>query len=146
MGAIGWCARWDVVASARSISPRMRFLAIGLRRQGLWAAPAATPAEAAEAEERFAREARLLASLAHPNLPKVHDYFSEQDESYLVMEFIDGRDARAARGARRRAKSEHVLASALEMCAALEYLHAQTRPVIFRDVAPDDIMVDNAGM
>ena len=107
--------------------------------------PAATPAEAAEAEERFAREARLLASLAHPNLPKVHDYFSEQGKSYLVMEFIDG-ETLEQRVAREGAQSQtHVLAWALEMCAALEYLHAQTPPVIFRDVAPDNIMVDSAG-
>jgi serine/threonine protein kinase len=107
--------------------------------------PAATAAEAAEAEERFAREARLLASLEHPNLPKVFDYFSEQGKSYLVMEFIDG-ETLEQRVAREGAQGqEQVLAWALEMCAALEYLHAQTPPVIFRDVAPDNIMVDSAG-
>lgn len=107
--------------------------------------PAATPAEAAEATERFAREARLLASLEHPNLPRVHDYFSEQGKSYLVMEFIDG-ETLEQRVVREGAQSqERVLAWAQEMCAALDYLHAQTPPVIFRDVAPDNMMLDRAG-
>lgn len=40
----------------------------------------------------FEREARLLASLRHPALPKVIDHFSEADGQFLVMEFIPGDD------------------------------------------------------
>lgn len=108
--------------------------------------PAATPAEAAEAEERFAREARLLATLEHPNLPKVRDYFSEQGQSYLVMDYIDGETVEQ-RVAREGPQSQQaVLGWAQELCAALEYLHAQMPPIIFRDVAPDNIMIDSSGL
>jgi serine/threonine protein kinase len=40
----------------------------------------------------FEREARLLAHLNHPLIPKVSDYFSEGEEQYLVMDFIPGDD------------------------------------------------------
>ena len=40
----------------------------------------------------FQREAKLLAQLRHPNLPKVTDYFSEGGRQYFVMEFIEGDD------------------------------------------------------
>ncbi|CAN5685905.1 hypothetical protein BH20ACI4_BH20ACI4_17100 [soil metagenome] len=43
-------------------------------------------------EKAFEREARLLNSLRHPALPNVRDYFSEEHNQYLVMEFIPGED------------------------------------------------------
>ena len=41
-----------------------------------------------EAEAAFEREARLLGKLLHPNLPRIHDHFSEYGRSYVVMDFI----------------------------------------------------------
>ena len=40
----------------------------------------------------FEREARTLARLRHPSLPKVSDHFTEQETQYLVMEHISGED------------------------------------------------------
>ena len=49
-----------------------------------------------EAIRQFHREARLLAALRHPNLPRVTDHFSiEGQGQYLVMDFITGEDLRA---------------------------------------------------
>ncbi|HET7375253.1 MAG TPA: protein kinase, partial [Anaerolineae bacterium] len=45
--------------------------------------------------QNFEREANILATLNHPSIPKVYDYFSEEARSYLVMEFIEGRDLEA---------------------------------------------------
>lgn len=47
---------------------------------------------APESVEQFLQEARLLASLKHPNLPRVIDYFVIGNEQYLVMDFIPGDD------------------------------------------------------
>src|SRR5574340_1276713 len=49
------------------------------------------PARLQEAEAAFEREAHLLADLQHPNLPRIYDHFTENDRSYLVMDFIEGR-------------------------------------------------------
>ena len=49
-------------------------------------------AAAAQAREQFQREARTLARLDHPNLPKVSDYFSAGDRDCLVMDYVPGRD------------------------------------------------------
>lgn len=46
--------------------------------------------EVANATAAFKREALLLASLSHQNLPRIYDHFSEDGNSYLVMDFIDG--------------------------------------------------------
>src|SRR5688500_19933305 len=42
--------------------------------------------------KQFEREARLLARLHHPALPRVSDHFSEADGQFLVMQFIPGDD------------------------------------------------------
>src|SRR5205809_3258710 len=42
--------------------------------------------------KQFEREARLLARLHHPALPRVSDHFSEEDGQFLVMQFIAGDD------------------------------------------------------
>src|SRR5260221_11214098 len=49
-----------------------------------------SPRELAEATAAFEREALVLTNLTHPNLPRIHDYFSEQGRSYVVMDFIAG--------------------------------------------------------
>src|SRR5260221_7758689 len=49
-----------------------------------------TPARIQDAEESFQREANMLASLLHRNLPRIYDNFTEDERSYLVMDFIEG--------------------------------------------------------
>src|SRR5437763_13762017 len=46
--------------------------------------------ERAAGIRQFEREAKLLGQLSHPHLPRVTDYFVEEDRCYLVMEFVQG--------------------------------------------------------
>jgi serine/threonine protein kinase len=48
--------------------------------------------------QNFEREANILASLNHPAIPKIYDYFSEGIRSYLALEYIDGEDLEALMG------------------------------------------------
>jgi len=54
-----------------------------------------TLTESDELRRAFEREARLLANLNHPFLPRVIDHFSENSGQYLVMDFIPGDDLNA---------------------------------------------------
>src|SRR3970040_877043 len=45
-----------------------------------------------ESERQFKREATLLASLRHPNLPRVTNHFILGNQQYLVMDFVEGED------------------------------------------------------
>src|ERR1700704_6629372 len=45
--------------------------------------------------KQFEREARLLARMHHPALPRVSDHFNESDGQFLVMQYISGEDLAA---------------------------------------------------
>jgi len=55
-----------------------------------------------QGREQFYSEAKVLARLDHPNLPKVSDYFSEGDRDYLVMDFVPGEDLKTMMDRERR--------------------------------------------
>jgi len=95
----------------------------------------------------FEREASLLATLSHPGIPKIYDFFSSNGRAYLVLEFIDGRDLETqlqARGA--PMLEEEVVKWAVQICDVMEYLHGhQPQPIVFRDMKPSNIIVNAEG-
>jgi serine/threonine protein kinase len=97
--------------------------------------------ELAEATAAFEREALLLADLIHPNLPRIHDHFSEYGRSYVVMDFIAGDTLEDyLNKIIRRFSVEPALEIGLQLCSVLDYLHARQPPIIFRDLKPANIM------
>lgn len=103
--------------------------------------------EVAGAIERFQREAAILGSLSHPNLPHIYETFSEQERTYFVMDYIEGKTLHQLLDERQRQPIPvtQVLHYALQLCNVLTYLHQQTPPIIFRDVKPTNIMVTPTG-
>ncbi|MBA3471135.1 MAG: protein kinase [Herpetosiphonaceae bacterium] len=96
----------------------------------------------AQLSRAFEREARLLASLRHPALPRVIDHFSEGHGQFLVMEFIPGPDLGAMLGHQRAPfPLVTILRWADQALDGLEYLHQQTPPVIHRDIKPQNLKV-----
>ena len=102
-----------------------------------------------QAQEQFYREASVLASLDHANLPKVSDYFSLKGREYLVMDFVPGRNLKELLDEARRAgqflDEKQVLNWSLQLCDALEYLHSQDPPVLHRDIKPSNIKLTPRG-
>lgn len=104
------------------------------------------PAEKIQAVHAFQQEALILAKLDHPNLPKVIDVFSEAEKHYLVMEFIHGQTLEKMLEDRSIPFTEtEMMPWALQLCDVLHYLHTQPKPIIFRDLKPSNIMIDNNG-
>ncbi len=101
-----------------------------------------------KAIEDFAREARVLASLAHPGIPNVIDYFAENSRHYLVMEFVAGGDLQGMLdrlGPKGKLPETRVLRWARQMLDVLSFLHSQTPAIIYRDLKPGNIMIDKDG-
>src|SRR5439155_25305885 len=88
----------------------------------------------------FEREARLLANLRHSALPRVTDHFAEGDGEFLVMEFIEGDDLDALL---KKNGGAFLLADVLQwsdqLLDVLDYLHSQKRPIIHRDIKPQNL-------
>jgi outer membrane protein assembly factor BamB/tRNA A-37 threonylcarbamoyl transferase component Bud32 len=95
----------------------------------------------------FERESDMLASLNHPAVPEIYDYFPSKTRAYLVMEYINGRDLEAIINSLTDFMPvETVLQWSLDLCDVLGYLHSQEpEPIIFRDVKPSNIMIDQHG-
>lgn len=88
----------------------------------------------------FEREAKTLARLRHPVLPKVSDHFTENEEQYLVMEHISGDDlSKRLEAAQKPFPLSWVLFWADQLLDALAYLHAHEPPIIHRDIKPQNL-------
>jgi eukaryotic-like serine/threonine-protein kinase len=102
------------------------------------------------AEERlrkqFEREARLLARLHHPALPRVSDHFSEGDGQFLVMQFIPGDDLSEMMNRKRGPfPADQVLTWADQLLDALDYLHTQDPQIVHRDIKPQNLKLTSRG-
>lgn len=94
-----------------------------------------------QAQLNFEREGNILASLSHPAIPKVFDFFTESERHYLVMEYIEGHNLDQVRRQHARPfEPAQVIEWAFQLCDVLSYLHAQNPPIIFRDLKPSNIM------
>ncbi len=105
--------------------------------------PAALPAsERTQAITDFRREAQMLASLEHPNLPKVVETFEELGKYFLVMEFVAGRTLQnVLDSASGPLPEERVRVWARQLMDVLNYLHSQNPPIVYRDIKPANVML-----
>jgi predicted Ser/Thr protein kinase len=92
--------------------------------------------------ERFAREARALARLNHPEIVGVHDFGEAGGHYYLIMEFVDGANLRQVLGGG-RLQPRQALSIVAQVCDALQYAHEQG--VVHRDIKPENILLDKRG-
>ncbi len=95
---------------------------------------------------QFQREASILASLRHPNLPRVGDYFTLAGQGqYLIMDFIEGEDLRQRIERLSSISDQDVVLIGSLICDALNYLHTRKPAVIHRDIKPGNIKITPDG-
>jgi hypothetical protein len=90
------------------------------------------------------REARLLATLGHPNIVQLHDFVKTATQMWLVLEHIDGFSLATVLGKRARFSAEFAATIGLELSLALA--HAHERGVVHRDVKPGNVLVSKRGV
>lgn len=99
--------------------------------------------EREQALEFFDREATMLSNLKHPNIVRIYDRFRENENYYLVMEYVEGENLEQMLVARGEPFSEEQVTEwAITICEVLHYLHSRRPPVIYRDLKPSNIMLD----
>jgi outer membrane protein assembly factor BamB/tRNA A-37 threonylcarbamoyl transferase component Bud32 len=97
--------------------------------------------------QNFEREANLLATLNHASIPRIYDYFSHDDRSYLVLEFVLGKDLETViNDANGFLAEDQIISWAIQLCDVLSYLHAQKPDaIVFRDMKPSNVMINHNG-
>jgi len=99
-----------------------------------------------QGQEQFENEATVLASLIHPNLPRVTDHFVLPGQGqYLVMDFVEGQDLNEVLSQREPIPIRQAVNWISQIASALDYLHTQKVPVIHRDIKPANIRVTAEG-
>ena len=99
----------------------------------------------AEARARFAREARVIAKLRHPNVVEVYDFAGEDsDRAFIVTEFVEG--VSLGEFLKEHGPIQPEVAALVTAGIARALHHAHERGVIHRDVKPENIMVRRDGV
>ena len=97
--------------------------------------------------DRFEREGRTAARLAHPNIVQVYDAgeagLDGKETSYIVMEYVPGGDLKGLIDERGKLPGAELVRLGDEVCAGLA--HAHERGVIHRDIKPHNILLDENG-
>ncbi len=93
----------------------------------------------AQLRQQFQQEAQVLATLVHPSLVRVTDYFSWGENEYLVMDFVEGENLAARIGREGPQSESQVVVWAKQLLDALSYCHG--RGVIHRDIKPQNIII-----
>ena len=99
--------------------------------------------DSAEIRERFAREARALAALNHPNIVSIYDTGEFDGSPFIVMEYVRGETLAEMIKRRATLSVSQKLKLIAELCAGLAQAHEAG--IIHRDIKPANLMVDQQG-
>ena len=92
-----------------------------------------------EAIERFEREARIAVRLRHPNLVLIHDFFVEDGDHFLVMEYVVGESLGELLRRRGALPVDELCRIGAQCCAGLA--HAHELGIVHRDLSPENILL-----
>jgi serine/threonine-protein kinase len=96
-------------------------------------------------EGEFIREAKVLAKLNHPYLPKIIDYYFEKElnRSYLVMDSIKGNSLQSITETGKVLPEIKIIKYGLQLCDLFNYLHNDLKePIVYRDLKPNHVLID----
>ncbi len=108
----------------------------------------ATASPSPEDLARFQREAKLIATLNHPNIEIIHDFDEAEGRKFLILEYIPGGTLKSMIRARKpddkQIPPDQVLEYGAQIASALGCAHKQN--IIHRDVKSENVMLTDEGI
>ena len=95
-------------------------------------------------KSKFLSEAKIQAQLLHPNVVNIMNFIEEDDETYLIMEYIDGETLEELLTRRNKLPIEEALSISRGILSALNYMHS--KGLAHRDIKPSNIMFNKEGV
>ena len=92
-----------------------------------------------DVKARFIREARTAGRLSHENITIVHDLGQVDNKTYIVMEYLEGRDLRSIIDNKELIPLEQKLDYSKQICRGLQFAHSNK--IIHRDIKPENIKI-----
>ena len=89
----------------------------------------------------FLAEPNMLKNLSHIGIVRIIDIFYEDDNLYIVEDYIEGKTLKEHANAKGPLSSELVEDISLQLCSILDYLHSFKPPIVYRDLKPSNIMI-----
>ncbi len=106
------------------------------------------PRERHERRILFERERDILAALSHPGhpaIPKIIDFWEEPNYLFMVMDLVEGDTLSDVLLVRGRIPEAEAVNWGKQIAGVLIYLHNWKPPIIYRDLSPDNVMLDRSG-
>jgi len=89
----------------------------------------------------FLAEPNMLKNLSHIGIVRIIDIFYEDDNLYIVEDYIEGKTLKEHANAKGPLSSELVEDISLQLCSILDYLHGFNPPIVYRDLKPSNIII-----
>ena len=96
--------------------------------------------------EGLERELNVLKNTSHPNLPKIYDLIKEEGNFFLIMEIVKGENLKSIVDRKGHLKKKEIKHVMVQVGSALYYLHSLEPPIVYRDLKPSNIVMEENGI
>jgi len=94
-----------------------------------------------EFREQFKQEAKAAANLSHPNIVTVHDFGFDEDQVFIVIEYIEGKDLKSLIRENKPFSVDDAVGLMVQACAGIGYAHRAG--LVHCDVKPHNMLISN---
>lgn len=119
------------------------YLAENIVLENLWAIKALS--KSSEWFSAEMNEITILKGLSHPMLPRIVDLLEDEDYCYIVMDYISGSNLLEFLQMNCKAEESKLLLWTKSLLEVLEYLHSRNPPIVYRDLKPANLILDESG-
>lgn len=91
------------------------------------------------------REANIMKSLNHASIPRIVTMEEDGDSIFIVMDYVDGLSIKDWLVKKGRVDQTVTVSWMKQVCGVIGYLHSRKNPIFYRDMKPDNIMIQSDG-